>query len=195
MSEFTTQYINPVINELEIKSANNNTIYLTGIVDEHMSTKFSYFCDKIVRMNELKDTPNYEIRLLFASWGGSVDFGNVIIGKIRALQQQGYKFIGIVESMAFSMAYDILIHCDRRIGYKYSQYLLHQTSFGVGGELKEIARAVDYQKKLWNISVDYYVANTKLTRERVEEIYDRKENYFFTAEEALENGSIHEIIG
>lgn len=187
--------INPVINELEIKSANNNTIYITGEINETMAVKFSYFCDKIIQINMIKSEPNYEIKLLFASQGGSVDYGNLIIGKMRALQSMGYTFIGVVESMAFSMAYDILVHCDKRIGYKYSQYLLHQTYFGIASELKEFQREIEYQKKLWEIAVNYYVENTKISRERIEQIYDRKENYFFTADEALENGSIHEILG
>ena len=92
------------------------------------------------------------------------------------------------------MAFDIIIHCDERIGYGLSQYLLHQTSFGQGGELKEFEREVEFQKKLWEKSADYYAKLTKIPRERINEIYDRKENFFFDAETALELGVIDKIM-
>ena len=191
MGEYT--YINPIINEIEVKSANNARIYLNGVVDEDMATKVSYFTNKIINMDK---TTNREkvVTFLINSYGGSILAGNSIIGNINKLKKLGYKVIGICEGMAYSMAYDILINCSYRIGYSLSTYLLHQTSLGQSGELKEFEREIEFQKKLWNMSVEYYVKNTNLTRERINEIYDRKENYFFVAKEALENGTINEII-
>lgn len=137
--------------------------------------------------------PNKEVTFIFNNFGGSVDHGNSIISNIKKLKSHGYKVKGIVESCACSMGFDILVHCDERVGSSLSYYLLHQTQFGMGGELKEFEREYKFQKVLWNKSVDYYVANTKIPRERIEEIYDRKENYFFDSEEALLNGTIHKI--
>ena len=56
------------------------------------------------------------------------------------------------------------------------------------------ASTSDQMAELLSSAIDYYVKNTKLSRERINEIYDRKENYFFDEIEALENGSIHEIV-
>ena len=188
------QYINPIINEIEIKSANNRRIYINGIVDEDMATKVSYFVNKIIEMDKNCSNENKEITFLLNSYGGSIISGNAIIGCINRLKKLGYKTIAIVESCAYSMAYDILVNCEYRYCYNLSTFLLHQTSFGQGGELKEFEREISFQKKLWEMSVDYYVKNTNISRERIDEIYDRKENYFFTAKEALENGSIQKII-
>ena len=188
------QYINPIISEIEIKSANNRRIYLNDIVDEEMATKVSYFINKIIEMDKLNPNADKTIKFLINSYGGSVLSGNSIIGNINRLKKLGYKTVAIVESCAYSMAYDILVNCEERYAYDLSTFLLHQTSFGQGGELKEFEREVDFQKKLWEMSVDYYVANTNISRERINEIYDRKENYFFTAKEALDNGSIQQIL-
>ena len=188
------QYINPIINEIEIKSANNRRIYINGIVDEDMATKVSYFVNKIIEMDKNCSNENKEITFLLNSYGGSIISGNAIIGCINRLKKLGYKTIAIVESCAYSMAYDILVNCEYRYCYDLSTFLLHQTSFGQVGELKEFEREISFQKKLWEMSVDYYVKNTNISRERIDEIYDRKENYFFTAKEALENGSIQKII-
>ena len=188
------RYINPIISEIEIKSANNRRIYLNDIVDEEMATKVSYFINKIIEMDKLNSNSDKTVTFLINSCGGSIISGNSIIGNINRLKKLGYKTVAIVESCAYSMAYDILVNCEYRYCYDLSTFLLHQTSFGQGGELKEFEREVDFQKKLWEMSVDYYVANTNISRERVNEIYDRKENYFFTAKEALENGSIQQIL-
>lgn len=187
-------------NEIEQASANQGRIYLNGIVNEDMAVKVSYYVNKIIETNKkyeeagLKDKKLKTVTFLINSYGGSVLHGNAIIGNIKRLQQNKIKVVGIVESIAYSMAFDIIIHCDERIGYGLSQYLLHQTAFGQGGELREFEREVEFQKKLWEKSADYYAKLTKIPRKRIDEIYDRKENYFFDAETALELGVIDKII-
>lgn len=187
-------------NEIEQASANQGRIYLNGIVNEDMAVKVSYYVNKIIETNKkyeeagLKDKKIKTVTFLINSYGGSVLHGNAIIGNIKRLQQNKIKVVGIVESIAYSMAFDIIIHCDERIGYGLSQYLLHQTAFGQGGELREFEREVEFQKKLWEKSADYYAKLTKIPRKRIDEIYDRKENYFFDAETALELGVIDKII-
>lgn len=189
-----TTYINPIINEIEVKSANNRRIYLTGYIDEEMAIKVSYFTNKILEIDKLRPPEKKEITFIINSNGGSVIYGNSILTNIQLMKNNGYKIIGKVESMAYSMAFDILVNCDYRIGGKYSTYLLHQTAFGIGGELKEIENEVEFQKKIWEMSIDYYVKNTNLTREQVEEIYGSKINKYFTSYEALNNGILNEII-
>ena len=187
-------------NEIEQASANQGRIYLNGIVNEDMAVKVSYYVNKIIETNKkyeeagLKDKKIKTVTFLINSYGGSILHGNAIIGNIKRLQQNKIKVVGIVESIAYSMAFDIIIHCDERIGYGLSQYLLHQTAFGQSGELREFEREVDFQKKLWEKSADYYAKLTKIPRKRIDEIYDRKENYFFDAETALELGVIDKII-
>ena len=187
-------------NEIEQTSANQGRIYLNGIVNEDMAVKVSYYVNKIIETNKkyeeagLKDKKLKTVTFLINSYGGSILHGNAIIGNIKRLQKHKIKVVGVVESIAYSMAFDIIIHCDERIGYGLSQYLLHQTAFGQGGELREFEREVEFQKKLWEKSADYYAKLTKIPRKRIDEIYDRKENYFFDAETALELGVIDKII-
>jgi len=188
-------YINPVISEIKIKSANNKRIYISGVIDEDMAIEVSYFINKIIEIDSKTDNPKKEVVFIINSFGGSVLAGNSIIANILLLKSLGYKTISIIESCAFSMAYDLIVNTDERLCFKYSQFLLHQTLMGQDGELKEFEREVSFQKKAWDLAVDYYVENTKLTRERVNDIYDRKENFFFLADEALANGTIHKILG
>ena len=188
------EYIDPIMQEIEVKSANNKRLLVYGVVNDTMAAKFSYFTDKIIANDKIHKSKDRDVRVMINSYGGSVMAGNSIIHSINKLKKQGFRVVGEVESCCYSMAYDVLVNCDYRVGSKTSTYLLHQTAYGISGELQEQMREAQFQKKLWEKSVDYYVKNTKLSRERINEIYDRKENYFFDEIEALENGSIHEIV-
>ena len=187
------------MDDIEKISASQGRIYLNGMISPELAIKFSYYVNNIIETNNrydelgLKDKKFKTVTLLINSYGGSVEHGNSIIGNIKRLQKNKIKVIGIVESTAYSMAFDIFIHCDERIGYGLSQYLLHQTAFGMRGELKEFEREVEFQKLVWEKAVDYYVKLTKIPRERIEEIFDKKENFFFDAETALKLGVIDRI--
>lgn len=43
--------------------------------------------------------------------------------------------------------------------------------------------------------IDYYLDNTKISKEKLDEITEKKIDYFISAEEALKLGIIDEIIG
>lgn len=190
------QYINPLHNEIKINSAlRDRRIYLTGIIDLDTSLEICHLMRRIYD-NDLKtDNQEKSITLVLdVCYGGSILAGNSIIGTINFLKSKSYKIIGICQSCSFSMGIDILINCSERYGFKYSQYMLHQSQVGLEGELAEVERDVEFQKKQWQQSVQYYIENTKLTREKLEEIYKYKINFYMLAEEALEHGIIQAII-
>ena len=39
-------YVDPIIQEIEVKSANNKRLLIYGTIDDDLATKFSYFTDK-----------------------------------------------------------------------------------------------------------------------------------------------------
>lgn len=189
------QTFNPLINEIKIKSANKKRIYLNGAIDEDTAIEVSYFVDKIMNMDLEEENPVKEVVFIINSYGGSVLHGNAIIGSIERLKRNGYKTIAVVESCAFSMAFDILIHCDVRKGYRYSQYMIHQTAMGIPpSELKNIEDVIVFEKKAWNVCVGYYAERTKFTKKELDKIYNEKKDMYLLASEALEKGVIDEVL-
>lgn len=190
------QYINPIHNEIKINSAlRDRRIYITGVIDIDTSLEVCHLMRRIYDMDCKSNREEKTITLVLdVCYGGSILAGNSIIGMINFLKSKSYKIIGICQSCAFSMGIDILVNCTERYGFSLSQYMLHQSQVGMEGELAEVEKDVEFQKKQWQQSVEYYIKNTKLTREKLEEIYKYKINYFMLAEEALENGIIHQII-
>lgn len=187
-----------VIDEIIRKSAvRDRIIHIFGVVEDTMALEVQHYINRIIRKDseERKTDDEKKITLLINSYGGSVWSGNIIIGAINHAQSLGYEVTGICQGFAFSMAFDILLACDKRHGYTFSEYMMHQTQCGHQyGALVQGERSLQYSKKQWEKSVDMYVAKTKITRESIEEMYEKDRDWFMLTEEALELGVIHEII-
>lgn len=190
------QVINPIHNEIKINSAlRDKTVYLVGQIDDDTSLEITHFLRRI-NDNDLKSNNiNKQITIIIDSYGGSVWSGNAIIGMMNYLKSKGYTITGIVQSMCFSMAFDILCNCDKRYGYSHSEYMIHQSQGGNPyGALVKAERMVAYNKKQWNKSVEYYIKDTKITREQIENLYETDLEWFMLSEEALELNVINKII-
>lgn len=190
------QYINPLHNEIKINSAlRDRRIYITGVIDLDTSLEVCHLMRRIYDNDIKSNNQDKTITLILdICFGGAILAGNSIIGMMSFLKSKGYKIVGICQSCAFSMGIDLLVNCTERYGFLLSQYMLHQSQVGMGGDLAEVEKDVEFEKKQWEQSVQYYIENTKLTREKLEEIYKYKINYYMLAEEALKNGIIQKII-
>jgi ATP-dependent protease ClpP protease subunit len=190
------QSMNPLMLEMKMNSAlRDRRIYVEGIIDEDTAFEVCYFLNRLRDIDKKSNSEKKEITLLINCAGGSIIHGNKILGLLENMKSEGYYFISITTGMSFSMAFDLAIACNKRMAYIYAQFLLHQTQTGMEyGELKEVEMDVEFQKKIWNISVDYYIKYTKIPKEKIDEIYNYKINMFLTATEALDLGIIDEII-
>ena len=188
-----------LVTEMKSNSAiRDRRIFLNGNINEDTSFETCYFMNRIKDIDDIEGKPYEErlpIYLIINSYGGSVILGNAILGVIEHFKSLGYEIIGVVQGFAYSMAFDILITCSKRYGYKMSDYMLHQTQTGYyPDDLVSHERDIEYTKRQWEKSVDYYVANTKISRERIQEVYEKRINWFMDAKEAEKLGIIDKII-
>jgi len=190
------RFINPVTNEIKINSAlRDRNVYLVGEIDDDSSLEICHFLRRIYDNDVKLTNKSKEITLIIDSQGGSIWAGNGIIGTMNFLKSKGYKFIGIVQSMCFSMAFDILCNCDIRKGYSHSEYMIHQSQGGNPfSALVKAERMVHYNKKQWEKSIEYYIKDTNITREQIEDLYNRDLEWFMLSEEALDLNVIQEIL-
>lgn len=188
-----------LVTEMKSNSAiRDRRIFLNGNINEDTSFETCYFMNRIKDIDDIECKPYEErspIYLIINSYGGSVICGNAILGTIEHFKSLGYEIIGVVQGFAYSMAFDILITCSKRYGYKMSDYMLHQTQTGYyPDDLVSHERDIEYTKRQWEKSVDYYVANTKISRERIKEVYEKRINWFMDANEAIQLGIIDQIL-
>lgn len=148
----------------------------------------------IIRWNkEDKDLPvdkRKKIFLYLASDGGDVIAGNSLIS---AIEQSETPVVGVVFSMAASMASAIFIACHERIAFKTSVILIHDGTQGVYSSANKAKDVMKFYEKLDNLNKDLIVSRTFITEEEFEENKDRER--YFLAEEAKEKGIVDKIIG
>lgn len=72
--------------------------------------------------------------------------------------------------------------------------MIHELSSGVIGKLADMEESIDEAKRINKVLFDIIKKETKISPSLLDDIYIKKKDWFFTAEEALEMGLITEII-
>lgn len=194
--------VNQLTNEIKLVSAlRDRQIHINDTIDDDMALETTHYMRRIYQEDckRLENIPNYKvdknITLLIDTYGGQVWSGNAIIGEMNHLKSKGYSFTGIVTSKCFSMGFDVLCNCDVRLGYSHSEYMIHQSQTNTPyGDLVKAERIIEYNKKQWEKSTEYYIKDTKLSKEILNDLYERCLEWFMLSEEALSLNVIQEII-
>ena len=72
--------------------------------------------------------------------------------------------------------------------------MIHELASGVFGKLADMEESIDESKRINKVLFDIIEKETKITHSWLKDIYNKRKDWFFTAEEALEIGLITEII-
>ena len=148
----------------------------------------------IIKWNkEDKDIPvdkRKKIFIYLASDGGDVIAGNSLISVIESSQTP---VVGVVFSMAASMASSIYIACHERLAFKTSVILIHDGTQGVYSSANKAKDVMKFYEKLDNVNKNLVITRTNITEEEFESNKDRER--YFLADEAKEKGIIDKIIG
>lgn len=192
--------INPVLQDQRVLGAlRGRRILIDGEINDELALEVVGYMKKIYE-DDCKRIRNNrpvkkEIELSIDSYGGSVLAGNSILNQMDFLKSKGYTITGVNQSKAISMAFDILINCQKRVGYFMSTYMLHQSQGGNPYQsLIKAERMLEFNKQQWEKSVDYYIKDTKLTREMLDDIYNNDKELWLDSDKALELGIIQKII-
>lgn len=93
-----------------------------------------------------------------------------------------------------SMGIVVLLASNVRRAHRNTTFLIHQVSGLAFGSLSDVEASVEEIRRINNIIFSIITSKTKITEERLKEVLDYKQNWIFTANEALELGVITEII-
>lgn len=194
------------IKEIEIK---DRTITIFNDVDE---STMSSAVEKIVQINQEDDAwirnvyssmeasgakfgPTTiempHIQILLSTYGGNVYDGLSLYDAIKNSKTD-------VDITCFgkimSMGIVILLAAKTRKAYRNTTFMIHELSSGVIGKLADMEESIDEAKRINRVIFDIIEKETKISHSWLKEIYNKKKDWFFTAEEALEIGLITEII-
>lgn len=195
MAELTYMYPDRFIEEMKMNSAlRDRRIFINEEIDRDSMFKACYLLDRLVELDRSHATPISPIELILDSYGGTIYHGLALISKIESLKDKGYKIITTVNSVAMSMGFMILLCGSERRGLQHSRIMCHQPSSATWGKMQDQIEDIEETKKLWNKLKELIIKYTHITDKQLEDIKERKFDWFMWSEEALELGVIDKII-
>ena len=178
----------------------HRNLFLTEQIDQASVSSIS---KKIIEINEddkylTKQAGHFgfsyephPIKLYIDSFGGSAYQCFSLISLMEASETPIHT---ICMGAAMSAGFIILISGHKRFAYKYSTPLYHQVSTLKSGELKTIEDDVKETKRIQKILEEITLRKTKIPKDKLKEIYEKKIDWYMTADEALKLSVIDEIL-
>jgi ATP-dependent Clp protease, protease subunit len=137
---------------------------------------------------ELKPKP---IEIYIDSYGGYV---YQILGLIGIMEKSITPIHTICTGAAMSCGFMMLIYGHKRFCYEHATPLYHQISTGFQGKVEDMEQGFIETKRLQNKFEEMVIRKTKISKEKLDEIREKKIDWYMEAEEALTLGVIDKII-
>lgn len=172
------------------RNLENRVLWLDSDVDEN----WLEFSRKIIEWNredkKIAVEKRKPIKLMFFSYGGSLDVNNALIDTIKLSKTPIY---GINIGQACSAGCFIYLACHKRFTFPNATFLIHQGGGdGFSGTYAQVIAAVtEYQRKIEELEI-YLQENTNIPDDILEENITTE--WFINADEALQYGICDKIV-
>jgi ATP-dependent Clp protease protease subunit len=183
-----------------LEAPKERTLYFTKQVDQE---SISVITKSIIDINEhdeylikLYEIHNitYEpkpIKILIDSYGGQV---YQCFGLLSVMERSQTPIHTIVTGCAMSCGFMMLICGHKRFAHKLSTPLYHQVSSAAWGKLKDMEEDVEETKRLQKMLEAITLEKTTISAKRLKEVFEKKFDWFMSAEESLKLGVVDEIL-
>ena len=150
---------------------------------EESETSSKYFRDQLAAIPE-----DHTVELHINSNGGSVKEGVTIY---NLLKQSGCKVRGIVDGVAYSVAFVILQACDERIMGVGTTALIHEPWVETSGNAKELRKTADDLDVLTASNRKIFLERSNLEEQQLADLMEAET--FLTPDDCLEYGLIDKV--
>lgn len=172
-------------------SFRNRSLYLCSEITHEHAIDFSdsiRFWNTIDELDKIPIEKRQPIKIYIDSPGGDLDATFSIIDSILLSKTPVWTItIGTGDSGGFFIG----ICGHKRIGYPHSSYLLHEGNCQNEGDAHKYLQAVEFYKKKLIMLKQITLKKTKITEPEYKK--HKKDDLWFTAEDALNKGIIDEI--
>lgn len=131
------------------------------------------------------------IKIYLDTYGG---FVYQCFGLLSVMERSKTPIHTVVTGCAMSCGFMILISGHERYAHKLSTPLYHQVSTGFVGKVADLKEEWIEAQRLQKMIEDIVVRKTKITRQKLKDIYDRKVDWFMNAQTAKRLGVVDAII-
>lgn len=150
---------------------------------EESETSSKYFRDQLAAIPE-----DHTVELHINSNGGSVKEGATIY---NLLKQSGCKVRGIVDGVAYSVAFVILQACDERIMGVGTTALIHEPWVETSGNAKELRKTADDLDVLTASNRKIFLERSNLEEQQLADMMEAET--FLTPDDCLQYGLIDKV--
>lgn len=148
------------------------------------------YLEKIYAIHEI-EYKRKPIRIFIDSYGGYV---YQCFGLLSIMEKSKTPIHTIATGAAMSCGFMILIHGHKRFAYELATPMYHQVSSVSWGKVKDIELDYIETKRLQDKIEELTIRKTKITKQQLQDNYDKKIDWYMTAEEAKNLGVVHEVI-
>ncbi len=165
----------------------SRTVILHGEVNE------ASICNVIVQLLALANHSPSPIHLVVSTYGGSVDEMFSLYDVIKFLPCPVHTI-----ALGKVMSAGVLLLASgvkgKRLIGKSSRIMIHPVSAGAQGNVFEMINETEELKRLQTLMVESLVSETKMSKEKAEEIMASGRDYYLTPGEAISLGIVDRII-
>ena len=170
-------YISDDINKDSVGSINTKLLSLINIDDKEDE-----------KQKEYKREP---IKIYVNSFGGSTYDMWSTIDIILNSKTPIYTYC---TGYAMSSGFKIFLAGHKRYSTKHSTFLYHQLTNGIRGKYLDLVQSLEEDTRLQKDIEKYVIERTKIPQSKLDEIKEKKIDWYIPAEEALSLGIIDEIL-
>lgn len=138
-----------------------------------------------------KDYKREPIKIYINSYGGSI---YDMWGLIDVIQNSKTPIYTYCTGYAMSAAFKIFLAGHKRYCYKHSTFLVHQLSGWNCGKYLDLKNEISEYDRLNNDIEKYILSRTKFTEDKIEEIWNKKQDFYFNADDAVKYGVVNEVL-
>lgn len=183
-----------------LESPKDRTLYFTKQVNQDSIAEITKsiieinehdeYLKKLYSIHNITYDPK-PIKIMIDSYGGAV---YQCFGLLSVMERSVTPIHTIVTGCAMSCGFMMLICGHKRFAHKMSTPLYHQVSSVAWGKLKDIEEDVDETKRLQKMLETKTLEKTSISAKRLKEVYEKKFDWFMSAEEALALAVVDEIL-
>lgn len=149
------------------------------------------YLKKFYKINGLKYKPK-PIKILIDSYGGAC---YQIMGLVGLIENSKTPIYTIATGAAMSAGFSLLIAGHKRFAYKNATLMFHQVHHGGWGKIKDLEENLEETKRIQIWEEDFTLRKTRITKKQLKDNYEKKQDWYMTAEQSLKLKVIDEIIG
>lgn len=140
---------------------------------------------------ELKDYKREPIKLYISTYGGSVYDGLAVVDAISNSKTEVHT---IATGKVMSMGLPILLSGHKRYGDKYGTIMYHEVTNYVWDKATEIRRTLDETNRLQGVVDEIILSKTAILKDKLDEVKEKKIDWYISMQEALRLNIVEEII-